>query len=206
MKFEELQDLANELDHIGAHKQADHITFIMTRIAEEQDHEHGMFRRQLDKVDEAIQKIRDYVGENEGNVKAWVQSLMTLGADYLDTVAHYLSSDSKDGDFNIDLDVAEDESSSGERTSYASKKPKKNVKLNKPFRTPGGPKKFSVYVKNDKGNIVKVNFGDPNMRIKDNIPARRKNFRARHNCDNPGPKTKARYWSCRQWSDSKSDI
>jgi hypothetical protein len=79
-------------------------------------------------------------------------------------------------------------------------------KLNKPFRTPGGPKKFSVYVKNDSGNVVKVNFGDPNMRIKDNIPGRRKNFRARHNCENPGSKTKARYWSCRQWSNSKSDI
>ena len=82
----------------------------------------------------------------------------------------------------------------------------KGKKLNKPFRTPGGPKKFSVYVKNDKGNVVKVNFGDPNMRIKDNIPGRRKNFRARHHCENPGSKTKARYWSCRQWSDSKSDI
>ena len=65
---------------------------------------------------------------------------------------------------------------------------KKNVKLNKPFRTPKGPKKFSVYVKNDKGNIVKVNFGDPNMEIKRDNPERRKNFRARHNCDNPGPK------------------
>lgn len=82
----------------------------------------------------------------------------------------------------------------------------KGKKLNKPFRTPGGPKKFSVYVKNEKGNVVKVNFGDPNMRIKDNIPGRRKNFRARHHCENPGSKTKARYWSCRQWSDSKSDI
>jgi hypothetical protein len=82
----------------------------------------------------------------------------------------------------------------------------KGKKLNKPFRTPGGPKKFSVYVKNDKGNIVKVNFGDPNMKIKSNIPGRRKNFRARHNCENPGPKTKARYWSCRQWSNSASDI
>lgn len=73
-------------------------------------------------------------------------------------------------------------------------------KLNKPFRTPGGPKKFSVYVKNDKGNIVKVNFGDPNMEIKRDNPNRRKNFRARHNCDNPGPKWKARYWSCKMWS------
>lgn len=73
-------------------------------------------------------------------------------------------------------------------------------KLNKPFRTPSGPKKFSVYVKNDRGNIVKVNFGDPNMEIKRDNPDRRKNFRARHNCDNPGPKWKARYWSCKMWS------
>ena len=77
---------------------------------------------------------------------------------------------------------------------------KENKTLNKPFRTPGGPKKFSVYVKNEKGNVVKVNFGDPNMEIKRDDPSRRKNFRARHNCDNPGPKTKARYWSCKMWS------
>lgn len=75
----------------------------------------------------------------------------------------------------------------------------KKVQLNKPFRTPKGPKKFSVYVKNEKGNVVKVNFGDPNMKIKKNIPERRKSFRARHNCDNPGPKWKARYWSCKAW-------
>ena len=73
----------------------------------------------------------------------------------------------------------------------------RSVKLNKPMR--GDVKKFKVYVKNDKGNVVKVNFGDPNMKIKKSNPARRKSFRARHNCDNPGPKTKARYWSCRKW-------
>ena len=73
----------------------------------------------------------------------------------------------------------------------------RKVKLNKPMR--GDVKKFKVYVKNDKGNVVKVNFGDPYMRIKKSNPARRKSFRARHNCDNPGPKTKARYWSCRKW-------
>ena len=76
----------------------------------------------------------------------------------------------------------------------------KGKALNKPFRTSGGPKKFSVYVKNDKGNVVKVNFGDPNMSIKRDNPERRKSFRARHNCSNPGPKWKARYWSCRMWS------
>jgi hypothetical protein len=81
----------------------------------------------------------------------------------------------------------------------AAEKNGRKVTLNKPFRTPDGPKKFSVYVKNDKGNVVKVNFGDPNMKIKKNIPERRKSFRARHNCDNPGPKWKARYWSCKAW-------
>jgi hypothetical protein len=75
----------------------------------------------------------------------------------------------------------------------------RKVKLNDPFRTPGGPKKFSVYVKNEKGNVVKVNFGDPNMEIKRDDPERRKSFRARHGCDNPGPKWKAKYWSCYQW-------
>lgn len=75
----------------------------------------------------------------------------------------------------------------------------RKVKLNKPFRTQDGPKKFSVYVKNEKGNVVKVNFGDPNMEIKKYDPARRKSFRARHKCDTPGPKWKARYWSCRNW-------
>lgn len=70
--------------------------------------------------------------------------------------------------------------------------------LNKPWRTPGGPKKSAVCVKDgDKRKIVR--FGDPNMKIRKNEPGRRKNFRARHNCDNPGPKTKARYWSCRAW-------
>jgi hypothetical protein len=72
--------------------------------------------------------------------------------------------------------------------------------LNKPFLTPGGPKKRAVYVKNDRGNVVKVSFGDPNLSIKRDNPERRKSFRARHNCDNPGPRHKARYWSCKYWS------
>ena len=63
----------------------------------------------------------------------------------------------------------------------------------------GDVKKSKVYVKNPQGNIVKVNFGDKKMRIKKSNPARRKSFRARHNCANPGPRHKARYWSCRSW-------
>ena len=74
----------------------------------------------------------------------------------------------------------------------------RKVRLGKPMR--GDVKKFKVYVKDPKTkNVKKVNFGDPNMKIKKSNPARRKSFRARHNCDNPGPRTKARYWSCRKW-------
>ena len=74
----------------------------------------------------------------------------------------------------------------------------RKVQLGKPTR--GDVKKFKVFVRDPKtGNIKKVNFGDPNMRIKKSNPKRRKSFRARHNCKNPGPRTKARYWSCRKW-------
>ena len=80
-----------------------------------------------------------------------------------------------------------------EESEYQGRK----VTLNKP--TAGDVKKSKVYVKNEKGNVVKVNFGDPNMKIKVSDPARRKSFRARHNCENPGPKWMARYWSCKAW-------
>jgi hypothetical protein len=91
------------------------------------------------------------------------------------------------GDMNADATLEEAE--------YRGRK----VPLGKPMR--GDVKKFKVFVKNPKtGNVKKVNFGDPNMRIKKSNPKRRKSFRARHHCDtNPGPRTKARYWSCRKW-------
>jgi len=75
----------------------------------------------------------------------------------------------------------------------------KTVTLNNPFRTPDGPKKFGVYTMGPNGNVVIVRFGDPNMEIKRDDPERRASFRARHGCDNPGPKWKAKYWSCYQW-------
>ena len=78
----------------------------------------------------------------------------------------------------------------------------RKVKLNNPMK--GDIKKTKVYVRNDKGNVVKVEFGDPNMEIQRDDPENRKNFRARHNCDNPGPKWKARYWSCKFWEKGKT--
>ena len=75
----------------------------------------------------------------------------------------------------------------------------KQVTLNKPFYTPGEKKKSAVYVRNPKGTVIKVRFGDPNMDIKKDNPERRKNFRARHNCDTATDKTTPRYWSCKAW-------
>ena len=69
---------------------------------------------------------------------------------------------------------------------------------NKPKRTPGESKKFAVLAK-DGSQVRLVRFGDPDMTIKKHIPERRANFRARHNCDTPGSKLKARYWACRSW-------
>jgi hypothetical protein len=75
----------------------------------------------------------------------------------------------------------------------------KDVSLNKPFYTPDGPKKSAVYTMGPNGKVVIVRFGDPNMEIKKDNPERRKSFRARHNCDEPGPKWSAKYWSCKKW-------
>jgi hypothetical protein len=72
----------------------------------------------------------------------------------------------------------------------------RKVNLNRPFRTSGGPRKFGVYTKNESGKVVLVRFGQPGMRVRNDDPKRAKSFRARHGCDNPGPKWKPRYWSC----------
>ena len=183
---------ANKRDDLQMFNEADIVTEAMTKIASdsERDHELGMVRNEMLTAKRAIDAILDVIGKSgEGNLMAWVQSKITNAVQMLKGVADYMASEKE-----------------MEEPKMATASKNEGKKLNKPFRTPSGPKKFSVYVKNENGNVVKVNFGDPNMRIKDNIPGRRKNFRARHNCDNPGPKTKARYWSCRQWSNSKSDI
>jgi len=72
----------------------------------------------------------------------------------------------------------------------------REVKLNKPFRTPQGPRKFAVYTKNESGNVIKLGFGEPGMRINNDDPKKARSFRKRMRCDNPGPRWKARWWSC----------
>ncbi len=189
--IKDLADLALELDNNQAHRLADKITTAMNKFASEDwDHEYDMVRNQMETAKRAIDGIEEVVGEEgEGNLMAWVQSKISNAVQMLQGVSDYLVSD--------------------EEVNQKTAAKNEGKTLNKPFRTPGGPKKFSVYVKNDKGNIVKVNFGDPGLRIKDNIPGKRKNFRARHKCDSDPrakDKTTPKFWSCRQWSDSKSDI
>jgi len=182
---------ANKLDDLQMFNEADIVTEAMTKIASdsEYDREKGMVRNEMQTAKRAIEDIMDVVGnKGEGNLMAWVQSKITNAVQMLKGVADYMMSEKE-------MDEP--------KMATASDK-NKGKKLNKPFRTPGGPKKFSVYVKNENGNVVKVNFGDPGLSIKRDDPNRRKNFRARHNCDNPGPKTKARYWSCKNWEAGKS--
>lgn len=181
-----------------------------------------MQREQLMKMHEQLMEIEEYL---EGIVfEDWTKDMISKAEIYIQNIYDFIEANKIETEDEEDEDE-EDESEAkfkyedpktGEIYSYkrqgiykkdgrvlvpvkASEYQGRKVQLGKPFRTPSGPKKFSVYVKNEKGNVVKVNFGDPNMKIKKNIPERRKSFRARHNCDNPGPRWKARYWSCRAW-------
>jgi len=109
-------------------------------------------------------------------------------------IEEYTIDDSKVNEFILELKKCIEETNGIlEEAKYQGR----NITLNKPMR--GDSKKFKVYVKNEKGNVVKVNFGQKGMNIKKNNPVRRKAFRARMNCSNPGPKWKARYWSCKKW-------
>jgi hypothetical protein len=131
----------------------------------------------------------DYIEESNGN---YTINLITENNEIItevfssDTIMGFVDNieDSSYNEYGDKISVHEEEN--------------KKVKLNKIMH--GDVKKYKVYVKNDKGNVVKVNFGDPNMEIKRDNPARRKNFRARHHCENPGPRWKARYWACKTWS------
>lgn len=143
------------------------------------EYEEGqMQREQLMKMHHQLMEIEEYLEGVE--FEDWTKDMISKAEIYIQNIYDFVEA-RKDSE------------------AYAAKYKGRTVTLNKPFKTPGGPKKSAVYVKNDKGNVVMVRFGDPNMKIKKNIPERRKSFRARHNCSNPGPKWKARYWSCKAW-------
>ena len=151
-----------------------------------QSSEGEMAKQQIEKMHMQLMQLAEKLKTMEIEFEEWTADMISKSELYIQNIYDFAMSYKPE---------EEDEEDETEANEYQGRK----VKLNKPFRTPGGPKKFSVYVKNEKGNVVKVNFGDPNMKIKKNIPERRKSFRARHNCDNPGPKYKARYWACRSW-------
>ena len=146
----------------------------------EYDREGDMAKDQLRTIDSAAEELYSIINAEE-NLPEWVQKKITLAMDYIDTARDYMKSNK----YAEDLQTNEAE--------YQGRK----VQLGK--KMPGDVKKSKVYVKNPQGRVVKVNFGDKKMRIKKSNPARRKSFRARHNCANPGPRHKARYWSCRSW-------
>ena len=146
----------------------------------EYDREGDMAKDQLRTIDSAAEELYAILDANE-NLPEWVQKKITLAVDYIDTARDYMKSNK----YVSTAGITEAEYHGRE------------VPLGK--KMAGDVKKSKVYVRKPNGNIVKVNFGDKKMRIKKSNPARRKSFRARHNCANPGPRHKARYWSCRSW-------
>jgi len=154
------------------------------------------------KLHQIIQKtflINEIISDFD-ELPSWVQDKITIAdhnmeaiIDYLETQLemHYGYERLMDNPKFIEL-VDTNSMNTINEAEYRGRK----VKLGKPFRTSGGPKKFSVYVKNKSGNIVKVNFGDPNLKIKNADPERAKSFRARHKCDQKKDRTTPGYWSC----------
>lgn len=209
--------------------------YLETSVNEGDESDSDMAVDQLEtsikRAQELIAKLR-----GKGDLEPWVQSLITKAEDYISTVSDYGDTKNeataeeedefhtqldklvhktfgKSSDEEIDEYDVENEQDIREFIQFIKEYKKdineaeyqgRDVKLNKIMQ--GDVKKFKVYVKNPKGNVVKVNFGHggssakgKTMKIKKSNPERRKSFRARHNCDNPGPRHKARYWACRTW-------
>jgi hypothetical protein len=177
---------------------------------DEYNNEAGMVDSNLETIKRAAEELDEILGQDD-NMAEWAQEKLAVVKSMLVAVKDYVVSQKSAGiDPKVDQELEEtydgdefyeaygemwfNEDEQLDEAEYRGRK----VPLGKPMQ--GDVKKFKVYVKDPKtGNIKKVNFGDPNMRIKKSNPARRKSFRARHNCANPGPRTKARYWSCRKW-------
>jgi hypothetical protein len=172
----------------------------------EYDREGDMAKDDLRTIDDAAEELYSIL-QADDNLPEWVQAKITKAVDYIDTARDYMKAQNYE-------EGIEEAGSPAQQAAIAinmkkhHKKPKseevdeakyhgREVPLGK--KMAGDVKKSKVYVRKPNGNIVKVNFGDKKMRIKKSNPARRKSFRARHNCANPGPRDKARYWSCRSW-------
>ena len=147
----------------------------------------GMNRQQIDKMVE--------------NGHAWAVDHIATSSDDIEEVYHFFEANIADGYDGETEGGYEDGYGSVENINLNEAEYKgKTVELGKPTR--GDIKKFKVYVKNNKGNVIKVNFGDPNMEIKRDNPERRKSFRARHKCSDAKDRTTPKYWSCKMWSET----
>ncbi len=195
------------------------LTRIVKRVVEENEMtEEGnnryMFFSNLQQMKRQCEYLLDFdenqIEEILNNGHDWAQDHISEAKNNMDQVFDFLMNEIKGDDSDVQSEsylpnikgkkIYEDQYGSVEilpiqESEYKGRK----VTLNKPFYTPDGPKKRSVYVKNSKGNVVKVNFGDPNMEIKRDIPSHRKSFRARHKCSEKKDKTTPGYWSCKAW-------
>jgi len=195
------------------------LTRIVKRVVEENEMtEEGssryMFFSNLQQMKRQCEYLLDFdeeqVEEILNNGHDWAQDHISEAKNNMDQVFDFLMNEIKGDDADVTSEsylpnirgkkIYEDQYGSVEilpiqESEYKGRK----VTLGKPFYTPDGPKKRSVYVKNSKGNIVKVNFGDPNMEIKRDSPSHRKSFRARHKCSEKKDRTTPGYWSCKAW-------
>jgi hypothetical protein len=195
------------------------LTRIVKRVVEENEMtEEGsnryMFFSNLQQMKRQCEYLLDFdkeqVEEILNNGHDWAQDHISEAKNNMDQVFDFLMNEIKGEDSEYQTEsylpnirgkkIYEDYYGSVEilpiqESEYKGRK----VTLGKPFYTPDGPKKRSVYVKNSKGNVVKVNFGDPNMEIKRDSPSHRKSFRARHKCSEKKDKTTPGYWSCKAW-------
>ena len=207
-KVEDYLDEATDAEEKEFHSKLDklvHKTF--GKSPEEEKNEGGETDAEMavDQMETMVKRAQELITKLRGksDLEPWVQSLITKAEDYISTVSDYGEVDEYDvetieetRDF---INFMKEYKGNINEAEYQGR----DVKLGKIMQ--GDVKKFKVYVKNDKGNVVKVNFGQGGdakggtMRIRKDNPEARKSFRARHNCDNPGPRWKARYWSCRKW-------
>ena len=195
------------------------LTRIVKRVVKENEMtEEGsnryMFFSNLQQMKRQCEYLLDFdeeqVEEILNNGHDWAQDHISEAKNNMDQVFDFLMNEIKGEDSEVQTEsylpnikgkkIYEDQYGSVEilpiqESEYKGRK----VTLNKPFYTPDGPKKSSVYVKNSKGNVIKVNFGDPNMKIKKSIPSHRKSFRARHKCSEKTDRTTPGYWSCKAW-------
>ena len=162
--------------------------------------------RMMKTIMEDADQMRQALESMDGSLPTWWTNKMAVAGSMLNKMRDYLlvDPDPLEEDYYHISDATYDDGTIAEDIEFwddvleEAEYQGRKVTLNKPMR--GDVKKSKVYVKDPKtGNVKKVNFGDPNMKIRKSNPKARKSFRARHNCKNPGPKTKARYWSCRAW-------